>query len=158
VIADFLAWNNWKQGGPTHDDETETADVDVYEVRALLDTEDRRPAAGVRAMPFAVLGPGPEAGAGEHDWHYDRDYHDGHQGADMSEQKMQAEPQHTWEMSGAMSAQGMTLTGITLRQWYAGLAMQGMLAKQAKDCIENPALVVKAAFALADLMVWAGKA
>ena len=40
--------------------------------------------------------------------------------------------------------------GMTLRQWYAGLAMQGILA-HGRNCTDE--LVARAAFAMADAML-----
>ena len=48
-----------------------------------------------------------------------------------------------------------TNPGMTLRQWYAGKAMQGMLTEA--DTWESRANIVKQAFIYADAMIAEGK-
>lgn len=46
-------------------------------------------------------------------------------------------------------------TGMTLRQWFAGMALQGILANSSVDVKKFNAVVV--AYGLADLMIRTGK-
>ncbi len=47
-------------------------------------------------------------------------------------------------------------TGMTLREWYAGMALQGMIASG--DANDNPVgVIAQEAYKLADAMIRAGK-
>ena len=54
------------------------------------------------------------------------------------------------------AADGWAHCGMTLRQYYAAKALQGLLGGQWPDSSESKE-IVRRAFALADLMVEAGK-
>ena len=48
------------------------------------------------------------------------------------------------------------MKGMTLRQWYAGLAMQGTIASQTPDESINPARCAQWCFEMADAMLAEG--
>jgi hypothetical protein len=47
--------------------------------------------------------------------------------------------------------------GLTKRQWYAGLAMQGIITSESYTAIKSPVLIAELAFVVADAMIAEGE-
>jgi hypothetical protein len=64
-------------------------------------------------------------------------------------------PNTTYKINSELGNDARTEVGLTKREWFAGLAMQGMLQTDYSDGDEKP--IAKLAFQVADAMLSEGK-